>query len=92
MAAAKGNQYAAKERTWAQAIDLALDERGKELGRMGALKVLAHKLLDKCAEGDMAALKELGDRRDGKPAQSIDLEASGNLVIEVVKFANTNPV
>jgi len=36
-----------------------------------ALDELAGKLLDKAGEGDMTALKELGDRLDGKPAQTI---------------------
>jgi len=73
MAAAKGNQYAAKERIWRTAIDKALEERGGELGRMGALKELAHKLLDRVAEGDMTALKEFGDRMDGKTSQQVEL-------------------
>ena len=42
MAAAKGNQYAAKERVWAQAINNALDKRGKALGRIKAGDVVAH--------------------------------------------------
>lgn len=71
MAAPKGNQYAAKERIWARAIDLALEQRGGELGRMGALTELAHKLLGRCEEGDITSLKELGDRLDGKPTQAI---------------------
>lgn len=73
MAAAQGNQYAAKERIWAAAINKALEERGQKLGRMGALVELAHKLLDKVAEADVSAIKELGDRLDGKPAQSVVL-------------------
>ena len=76
MAAAKGNQYAAKERVWAQAINNALEKRGKK-GRMEVLESLADKLIDKCLEGDMTALKELGDRMEGKPAQAITGEGGG---------------
>lgn len=32
---------------------------------------MAEKLLDLVATGDLAALKEFGDRMDGKPAQAI---------------------
>lgn len=70
MAAAPGNQYAAKAKQWQMAIERALDKRGAA-DRREALDALAEKLLAKCDEGDMTALKELGDRLDGKPAQTI---------------------
>lgn len=35
------------------------------------IDALAEKLLDLVAAGDLAALKEFGDRLDGKPAQAI---------------------
>ena len=73
--APKGNQYAAKERVWARAIDLALEERGGQLGKMGALKELAGKLLNRAAEGDITSLKELGDRLDGKAPQALEVDA-----------------
>jgi hypothetical protein len=34
-------------------------------------------LIDKAAEGDMSALKELGDRLDGKSVQPIAGDAEG---------------
>lgn len=70
MAAAQGNQYAAKAKQWQMAIERALDKRGAA-DRREALDELAGVLLNKAAEGDMAALKEIGDRLDGKPAQTI---------------------
>lgn len=69
MAAAIGNQYAAKDRQWKAALERALEKRG--VSRIEALDALAGKLLDRCNDGDMTALKELGDRLDGKPAQSV---------------------
>lgn len=84
MAAAQGNQYAAKERVWAAAIDKALTERGKEKGRMGALVELAHKLLDRCEVGDISSLKELGDRLDGKPAQSVAVTGEGGGPVRII--------
>lgn len=35
------------------------------------LQALAEKLVDAGLEGDIPALKEIGDRLDGKPAQAI---------------------
>src|SRR5678815_790612 len=34
-----------------------------------ALRQIANKLIDLAASGDMQAIKEIGDRLDGKPAQ-----------------------
>lgn len=36
------------------------------------LHAMAEKLYEKAAEGDLAAIKEVGDRLDGKPTQQID--------------------
>lgn len=65
-----GNKNAAKAKIWHAAIMRALDKRGGG-DRVAALDELAGKLLDLVATGDLAALKEFGDRLDGKPAQAI---------------------
>lgn len=65
-----GNQNAAKAKVWHAAIMRALDKRGGG-DRIKALDELAGKLLDAVATGDLAALKEFGDRMDGKPAQAM---------------------
>lgn len=56
------------------------------------LRQAAEKLLDLAADGDVPALRELGDRLDGKPTQQLDLaNANGEafkfekIVREVVK-------
>jgi hypothetical protein len=36
------------------------------------LHAMAEKLYEKAAEGDLAAIKEVGDRLDGRPTQQID--------------------
>jgi hypothetical protein len=69
MGAPVGNRNAAKAKVWSAAIQRALDRRVSERGK--AIDDLADKLLDLCLEGDLAALKEFGDRMDGKPAQSV---------------------
>lgn len=70
MAAPVGNQNAARGKMWKAAIERALDARGAG-DRLAALNELAEKLLARAEEGDMSALKELGDRLDGKSAQSV---------------------
>ena len=76
MAAPIGNQNAAKAKVWHAAIMRALDKRSR-LEQKEALDDIAEALIAKAAEGDMGALKELGDRLDGKPAQAIVGDADG---------------
>lgn len=87
MAAAIGNQYAARDKVWRRAIERALSERSL-VEQRDALDSLADKLLAQCDKGDLVALKELGDRLDGKPSQVIagDPEAplTGTLKVELV--------
>lgn len=62
-----GNNNATKGRAWYNALS-------KELtGNKNApkLRKLAKKLIEKAQEGEGWALKEIGDRLDGKPAQTI---------------------
>lgn len=74
--APEGNKNATKNRPWAEAINRALlSEDGKKL------RALADKIIDKALEGDVQALKEVGDRMDGKPAQA--LEHSGDLIVRI---------
>lgn len=74
--APEGNKNATKNRPWAEAINRALlAEDGKKL------RALADKIIDRALEGDVSALKEVGDRMDGKPAQA--LEHSGDLIVRI---------
>ena len=70
--AALGNTNATKGRLWPDAIKRAVAR--KYDGNLNhGLDTLAEKLVDAVAAGDLPALKELGDRIDGKPAQMIGL-------------------
>lgn len=71
MGAPVGNRNAAKAKVWHAAIMRALERRKPADERMQAIDELADKLLDLVAQGDLAALKEFGDRLDGKPAQAV---------------------
>ncbi len=65
--APEGNQNSSKQnRWWGDTLRrVLLQEDGKKL------RALAEKLVARAEEGDIAALKEIGDRLDGKPAQAI---------------------
>jgi hypothetical protein len=86
MAAPLGNQNAARGRVWRTAIERALAEKSKG-EQMDALNSLANALIAKAMDGDMTALKELGDRLDGKPAQSLDLGSDPDrpMIHEIVR-------
>jgi hypothetical protein len=71
MGAPLGNQNAARAKVWHAAIMRALERRKPADQRIQAIDELADKLLELVATGDLGALKEFGDRLDGKPAQTI---------------------
>jgi len=68
--APEGNHNAAKGKRWRDAIDRALAKRSR-VDAKEALDELAEKLLAAAENGEGWALKEVGDRIEGKPAQSV---------------------
>lgn len=78
MGAPVGNSNATKAKPWADAIRRALARAEEDSPR--SLNKLAEALLTAASDGDLAALKELGDRLDGKPAQSIGGDPEGTPV------------
>lgn len=85
-----GNQNAAKGAEWRQAIKRALAHDSGKTYREG-LDTVAKKFIEAAKNGDPWAMKEIGDRMDGKPHQSIDASIDGNLTVEIVRFADTSP-
>lgn len=93
--APNGNQNARKGKIWNQAIERALQRRGK--GDMTAeLDRLADKFLDAIEEmtvptekrgPSVAGFSELADRMDGKPQQSIDAKVEADLTVQVLRFS-----
>lgn len=81
MAAPLGNQNAAKAKVWAAAIERALERRGDKTidpdkptpraPKAKALDDMAEKFLAEVEKAGIAGFKELGDRMDGRPAQTI---------------------
>lgn len=75
--APEGNTNSSKDnRLWANTIKRAIAQSDPD-----KLRKIAEALLDKAEQGDMQAIKELGDRLDGKAQQSVEqkTEHSGSV-------------
>ncbi len=68
------------ERTWRDAINVAVREVMEEttpdgkIKKTKALRLLARQLVRCGLAGDVSALREIGDRLDGKSMQGVDLK------------------
>ena len=70
----------APKKIWIAALNRSIaQDDGKRL------RAAAEKLLDLAVDGDVAALKELGDRLDGKPAQSMTLAGDPDNPLQIVE-------
>jgi len=93
MGAPIGNQNAAKARLWRDAIHRALAKAGREKDPDGeglpverGLKLVAEKFINSCIAGEAWALKDLGDRLDGRPAQAVSLTGADEGPIQIQKI------
>lgn len=71
---------AKSDKIWREAIQRAVrrrvgDEPPKSPNEMQRLDALADALVAKGLESDVPALREIGDRLDGKPNQSVEIES-----------------
>jgi len=65
-----GNKNATKNKPWQKALERELTgERNAD-----KLAAIAVKVVDMATNGDMPAIKEIGDRLDGKPMQAVELD------------------
>ena len=71
--APKGNTNAANGKIWSDAVRKAITQ-GKKLDS------LATKLILMALDGDMTAMKEIGDRLEGKPAQSLHVDSTQRII------------
>lgn len=78
MAAPKGNKNAAKAKVWSDAVRL-------EAMKTGKIQKAAQKLVDMAVAGDMAAIKELGDRLEGKAVQAIAGDPDQPFVTKIIQ-------
>lgn len=87
MAAAEGNTYATTGKRWRDAINRALAKRARS-DAQAALDALAEKLLALCDNGELGALKELGDRVDGKAVQGLEHSGPDGGAIKVLRVSD----
>lgn len=75
-----GNQNSGRkqEKPFADALRMELAAAGED---HKALRLIARALIDQAMSGDKQAIKELADRTDGKPAQQVDMEHSGDMSV-----------
>ena len=75
MSAPVGNQNARRAKELRDALNYALNNFENSAVKKGqALRALGNKLVEMGLDGNLAAIKEIGDRIDGKPAQTTIIE------------------
>ena len=86
----KGNTYSSRNnRLWADTLRRAVVQSDAE-----RLRMIAEALIDKAASGDVSAIKELGDRIDGKAiaTQEITGADGSNLPLSIgIRFVEPEP-
>ncbi len=88
-----GNNNGAKGAEWRSAIKRALtraSERlgdGDEIGWRKGLDLAADKFVEATCDGEAWALKELGDRVDGKPKQGVEVSGPEGGPIQAVEWS-----
>lgn len=74
------------DKIWADAVRRAVMRRiENEEGKPQKIERLADKLVDLGLEGEVAALKEIADRLDGRPKQESDTNVNLAGSLELVK-------
>ena len=91
MAAPIGNKNNTKNKPWAEAIARALARKAK--GKQDGLNLVADQLVSSALKGDQWAIKEIGERTDGKAAQSVTVSGDENnpLVFKEVRRTIVDP-
>lgn len=84
----------AKSTPWKDAVRKAVHEirtvPGQRKEKKKALNIIAHRLVTEAMHGDMQAIKEIGDRLDGRATQALVNEDGEQLqIIERVIIAQT---
>ena len=66
-----------KDKSWRDAVRAAVNELRKDEDspkKVKSLRLLARRLIRKALDGDVSALKEVGDRLDGKATQQVQVD------------------
>lgn len=77
MGAPYGNKNAAKKnKRWRDAVERYAAQNPEKLAK------IAEKVFAMALDGDMMAVKEIGDRLDGKPVQQVDIGEHASMTEE----------
>ena len=84
-----GNKNATKNRLWRDALNKRLREyspgEDSKVEHYWALQKIADKLIEQALEGDIQAIKEIGDRVDGKAVQAISGDPDNPVAIQRIE-------
>lgn len=72
-----------KQKDWADALRRAVHRESAGKGSPKWLEVIADRCVSAAADGDLTAMKELGDRLDGKPKQATEVSGPDGEAIPV---------
>lgn len=78
-----------KEKSFANMLNIAIREATERGGTK--LRAVADALLDKAMAGDVAAIKEVADRIDGKVPQAIAGDDENPVAIELIRRVIVRP-
>lgn len=81
-----GNPGGKTAKPWADALRMALKQFESPTVQQGtALRAIAEKCIAKAIEGDKDSITELANRLDGKPHQSVDVDATvaGQIIVQM---------
>jgi hypothetical protein len=81
--AGNANSGRKTDKLWGDALRLAVMREVVNGDKRTFLAEIAERTVAAAVGGDMAAIREIGDRLDGKPAQAI--ENSGSLTVYLAK-------
>jgi hypothetical protein len=79
MAGVKGKSGPKQEKPWKEALNISVSDIDP-VTKFKKLRCIAEKTVELAMAGDMAAIKEIGDRLDGKAPQDIGLNVSESFV------------
>lgn len=96
MAAPEGNTNRATQYRIKRTFEKLFEEASTKREGMTRLEAACRAQMEKAEEGDLAAFKEVADRGEGKPSQSLDLGSDPErpvvqkIVREIVRPPNPN--
>lgn len=80
MAAPINNRGGRKDKLWRDALTVAVNRQDLDtMDKRTMLARIAEKCVNAALEGDIQAMKEIGDRLDGKPLQQTEVTADINI-------------